>query len=497
MKASPDKASRFSTCGPTTAREDDMLLSQVTRTVDEHGMLSSGDRVMVGLSGGPDSLCLFYLQLEIGRRRGFTCVVGHVNHMLRGAESDAEELFVRDVSSAAGVPAVIRRVDVAAERKRLRRSTQVVARELRYRFFREACREHGCNKLALGHTLDDQAETMAIRLLRGAGPGGLAGIPPTRVLGEGILIVRPLIEARRRAVEAYLERRGIGWCSDSSNIKLTYLRNRVRHELFPYLEGIYGRDIVERLGSLAKVFREENALVESWSNEAAASALHTRESQVAIDVPALLQLPAAIQRRLVLRALRECNVDFEKVSRHVIARALELCGKEGSTRHLAIDGRTVVTKVYGELVFGPRPDAAIAGGPIPLVVPGTTDFPEAGLRVVAALGPARKLRHSLTCRHVAHLDADRLPGDLVLRTRRPGDRFVPYGMSQAKKLKAFLIDEKIPWEVRDRLPLVVAGEEIVWVVGVRIADPFKVTSSTSTVLRLMKESCREWQGRGG
>jgi len=406
--------------------------------------------------------------------------------MLRGEESEAEERFVLEVARRAGVQAAIRRVDAAAAHRRLRRSTQVVARELRYQFFREACREHGCNKLALGHTLDDQAETIAMRLLRGAGPGGLAGIPPTRTLSEGVVIVRPLIESRRGSVEAYLSGRGIAWCTDSSNVKLTYLRNRVRHELFPYLESHYGRDIVERLGALAALSREENALVESLSNEAAARVLRLRESGVALDVSPFLELPVAVQRRVVLRALHECGVDAERMSRHLVRRVLELSRKEGSVRHLPVDEQTVVAKVYGELVFGPRSEATPRGEPVPLAVPGTTDFPQGGLRLVAALVPAGEVRASLTSRHIAHLDADRLPGDLKLRTRLPGDRFVPYGMSQAKKLKAFLIDEKIPWEVRDRLALVVAGEAIVWVVGVRIADPFKVTESTTSVLRLAK-----------
>jgi len=422
----------------------------------------------------------------MARDRGLSCLVAHVNHMLRGRESDAEELFVRDVAHRAGVPAAVGRVDVAGERKRSRLSTQVAARELRYRFLKEACLEHGCNKLALGHTLDDQAETVAMRLLRGTGPEGLAGIPPKRPLGEGVVIVRPLIKTRRRAVEHYLEHRGIAWCTDSSNQKLTYLRNKVRHQLFPYLEGLCGLDIVDRLGNLAELFREENAVIEGYASEAAARVLRSRQSVVALDVPAFLELSVAIQRRVVLRVLRQCGVSAESLSRCAVGRVLELCHKEGSTHHVQLDESTVARKEYDELVFGAAPEKAPGGEPIPLAVPGATHFPRAGLKVVARFAPVEEVRGSLTCRDVAYLDADRLPGELVLRTRRPGDRFVPFGMTQAKKLKAFLIDEKIPWEMRERLPLVVAGEEIVWVVGFRVSDRFKVTASTTTVLCLTK-----------
>lgn len=446
------------------------FVDKALRTVRRHGMLVGGETVLVGVSGGADSVALLHTLLALRPRLSLTLHVLHVHHGLR-PEADAEAAFVESLGRRLGVPVTVERVQIFSESAE---SLEARARTGRYAAFRKWASVLSASRVALGHTADDQAETVLMRLLEGAGPRGLAGIPPVR--GP---FIRPLIDIRRREIEAELERAGLGWVEDPSNRDPKFLRNRIRHDLLPFLSGAYNPQIVEalcRAGALARdLVRDVEAVAARELDRLAGE----EEGSVVLSRAALGTLPPGIGEEVLRQAL--IRFGERRPLRAWAQRALRMSLDVNSLRPLRLGG--VWLEVSGDHVRLSR------GRTEPLTeadlpVPGSITLPEVGLRL-----EAWELEYPASYRPPAGpwtvaFDRAGLPGPLGVRSRLPGDRFRPFGAPGAKRLKAFLIDAKIPRWRRDRLPLLVAGGEIAWVVGVRRGAIAPVTASTRRILEV-------------
>jgi tRNA(Ile)-lysidine synthase len=457
------------------------LAIKVQRTIEKYRMISPGDKVLVAVSGGVDSSVLLHLLHRLSSRLGCSLQVAHLNHLLRGEESQRDEQFVREMAERLGLEAIIRAVPVRETAARPGLSLQVRARQVRYAFLEEVAREAGCNRIALGHTADDQAETLLIYLLRGAGRRGLRGIPPLR---EG-LFVRPLIEAYRSEIEDYAQKERIPFVTDSSNLKTDYLRNRIRLALLPHLRSEYNPRILETLATEASILAAEEELLGSLTASRFPGVVEEEEEgRIAFSIASLQQEPVALQRRLLLEGARRLAgpSSFPWGHRHIFALVDLLSAPSGS--EIDLPQGMVARRSYGLLLLEKKREQPPAPWDHPVAVEGVTSLPEAGMGLRARVVSREQVRLEESSPSLAFLDFDRLIPPLSARNRRPGDRFYPLGAGGEKKLKDFLIEGKVPRSARDHLPLLVDREKILWVVGMRLDQRARVGDDTRRVLRI-------------
>jgi len=406
-----------------------------------------------------------------------TLIPAHLNHGFRGVEAEEDQAFCEAEAARRGLTLISEFADVPALLKG-GGSAQETARKVRHDFLRRTAERFHADRIALGHHADDQAETLLMRLLRGAGTRGLAGIPFLRAPG----IIRPLLQVTRREILDFLAHEGIAYRKDSSNEKLVYLRNRVRKELLPELRETYNPNLVQDLCRTAEILRDEEACLAELAAE------HFRpiplEGGIALRCDPLSSLPPALLRRVIRQAL--CTLDgglqggsFEQVE--AVVRLLQVLG---SSARIDLPRGVQVCKVYDRLEFTRTVPEEVTPGVHEIPVPGTDRFPLFGIEVTTEIF-AVDHRFVGASSKAACFDFDKCILPLRVRSRRPGDSFRPSGFGRTKKVKRFLIDEKIPASRRDRIPLFVNGrDEILWIGGIRTDVRFAVGTETTRVLRL-------------
>jgi tRNA(Ile)-lysidine synthase len=483
----------------------DTLVQRVRDTIRRHRMLAVGDTVVVAVSGGPDSTAMLHVLAELRGELGLTLHVAHFNHGLRPDAAD-DAGFVGEMSRSLDLSYHDGGGDARAHAERLGLSVEDAARRLRYEFLIGAAREVGAHAVATGHTLDDQAETVLMRVLRGSGLRGLGGIPPVRMQG-GIRVVRPLLDATRSEIEAYLTRRRLSWREDPTNLDLAILRNRVRMVLLPMLEG-YNPDVRKTLARLAGLVREEADVLEVLAAPRIARVLRSGPGSVQIARGPFRKLPAALQRRAILEAVRRVRGNAEAVSFVHLQRGSRLVseGRAGGVAEFPGGIRVRVSRgraeVRAEAAKAAVPAAGAAGKGAPagppeyrLDVPGSVVAPEFGIHLtalemtaseIAGMQDARARSRGTGAQDIM-VDHRQAGPWMLLRGPRPGDRFAPSGMGgRTKKLSDYLIDAKVPRHRRPFVPvLTAAAGEILWIVGMRSAESACIREDTRQAVRIV------------
>lgn len=444
------------------------LTSNAAQTIKRYGMLRAGDMVLAAVSGGPDSMAMLHVLVELADGLGIRLAVAHLDHGLR-QESREDAVFVAEAANALGIECITGRVELAETMRGSGENIQAAAREARYEFLADTAERLGANRIAVGHTVDDQAETYLMRELRGSGAHGLAGIPPVR--GS---IIRPLIDASRDDVMAYLEEHSISYVTDPTNLKPKYLRNKVRLELMPVLKG-YNPNIARTLARSADILRDEDLFMDGYAESLLPGLIASDGGWVvSLAGPGWAGLPPAVKRRVVRLLAGRLKGDRLGIGYEHVEGALGVLDAGATGRGMDLPGGVRVESSYGMPVFY-RPDGMPSGFEYPLPVPGEVDIPGIG-RIVAGHTPDA---HDGV---VALFDMDRLTGPLAVRSRRPGDRFNPAGMSGTRKLKEFFIDIKLSRIGRARTPILTCGGEIAWVVGIRPDGRFVAGPDTKNAL---------------
>ncbi len=434
-----------------------VVRSNVLHYIRERGLMRAGDRVCVAVSGGADSVALLRVLLELRSELGVVLAGAHFNHGLRGEESEADEAFVADLARHHGLEFFAGRTDVSAHALFAKLSLEAAGRALRYRWFAGLAGEHRFDSIATAHTLDDQAETVLLKFLRGAGTRGLAGIYPSLDVwdGDALRIVRPLLCVTRDQVEAYLTSFGQSWREDESNLDHRFARNRVRHSLLPLLEREYNPNIRRVLTDAADLARAE----EEYWRALVELGLENRVQGERLSLEGFGHFSLALRRRL-LRGFVENHdlaLDFEHVDNLVRCAGGELSKTELPGGWLAVRRGDCLE------LCAPAPGPASVGYECTLPVPGEVYIAEAGFMVRAvivgeAVAQERADADSL-------LSAARLGPELTVRNWRPGDRFWPVHTGSEEKLKRLFSEKHIPAEQRANWPIVLKGDEIVWVRG--------------------------------
>lgn len=465
-----------------------------------------GEALVVGVSGGADSLCLLHVLRELQPRWGYRLHVGHLHHGLRGEAAAEDAAFVEATCRAWGIPVTVAQVDAAALAREARLSVEEAGRQARYAFLGSLAAGLGGRVVAVAHNADDQVETVLMHWVRGSGLAGLRGMLPKVALGDlrlegvwdrlwpravGVSVVRPLLLVTRAEIEAYCRQAGLAPRFDLSNLDTTYFRNRLRHELLPFLE-TYNPRIREVLRRSAEVMADDYAYLREQAQRAWEQTVREEGPQwIALDLGRFLDLPASLQRGLLREAIRRLRRSLRNINWVHVERAL-WGAREGPTgTQVTLARGLALTKGYDVLWVGeegaplpsPWEEGPLLEGVLALPEEGEVQIPGAGWRVgvrtLEVHTPEEFVQAAREDRWRAFLDAEALRGPLALRPRRPGDRFRPSGMGGASVLvREFLINVKMPRQVRDRWPLLVSGEQIAWVVGWRADERFLVTPAT-------------------
>ena len=450
-----------------------MLLLKVIRTINQYSLFDKGDTLVVACSGGADSVSLLHLLNELKKDWGLRLVVGHYNHKLR-KEADEDHRFVRRLASSYSLPFCSESGDVKAFADKNRMNLEEAGRRLRYGFLKKTAEKNGNALIATGHTMTDQAETVLMRVIRGTGSLGLGGIQPKTEGG----IVRPLLLVKRTEVLEYIEKKGLEYRVDKSNFNTDFLRNRIRHRLIPYLESNYSPRITDTLSRLALIVQEEESFLKEISRQKSALAGVWIKGQYWLDMDFLCTLPRALQRRVVREYISRIRGDLRGISYKDIHSILHL--ERGKEFHLE---KGLVFKNRNGLLGVQEGSEDVTyryrwTGDSPLKIR------ETGTIIKGQRVDKKTDSRDFNNRKRAFFDRSKLKFPLIVRNRRYGDRYVPLGSPGSQKIKEMMRARRIPEADRERCPVFISGDEIVWVQGLPVSEKHKVRNNTRKIFKI-------------
>jgi tRNA(Ile)-lysidine synthase len=466
------------------------LPRKVTEFIKQHGLLFPSDQVLVAVSGGPDSVALLHLLYDLRQKLELRLEVAHLQHGIRGAEAREDARFVAELANKLGLPFHLKEVNINKIKSAAGKGNlEALARAERYRFFAAAAREYRLGKIATGHTLNDQAETVLMWLLRGAGLKGLGGMPPAHHLNgtnlesaSRLIVIRPLLAVSRAEIEEYLREKHLTCRLDYSNQDPSLLRNWIRLKLIPQLEERTDRNLPARLARQAELIREEEELLDGLAH-VALTEIRTAEGMAR---GSLLKHSKSLQRRVLRLWIEEVRGHLRGLDFQHVEALLDLIKAGPPQSRLAIPDGWELVKEYETLRLEEQSSNLKVRCPCynyGLQIGTELTIPEAGLMIQAReITPplARPPDNFME----AVFDSASLGADLRLRNFRPGDRFQPLGMTGHKKVKEVFIEKKVPLSVRASLPLLVLGGEVIWIPGYGRSEVAKVTSATQVILHL-------------
>jgi tRNA(Ile)-lysidine synthase len=497
------------------------LPQSLTQYVADTATLTPGKTVVVGVSGGADSLCLLHALAQLQGQLGLSLHAAHLNHRLRGAESDDDEAYVRQVAADWDVPVTVSTFEVAALAAQQRIGVEEAARQARYRFLGQVATQRGAEKVAVGHNADDQAETVLMHILRGSGLTGLQGMLPAApypLPTFALTLIRPLLGIPRSAIDTYCRDQGLRPRVDRSNLDPALFRNRLRHQVLPALEqvspGIGGRLCQLAELAAADLVVLERVVDETWKE----TVRHESDELIAVDLHAWRSLPLGLRRSTLRRSIAHLRGSLLGLSFPHIENARSVAERGGTGARATLPGNLELIVSYDRLIVAPAagvrlpaPEPPLLGttSPVRMKVPGWTVLPGTPWKVSASLLPStpqtRAAASSNEDAWSGYLDADRAGTELVLRSRIAGERFQPLGMGgRSSSVSDFMINSRIPATIRDRVPVLSVGAgpqdelkvgPILWIAGWRLDERAKVTERTKRILLISFSRTDEDQAR--
>ncbi len=455
------------------------IVETVRKSILKYRMIEPGEKAVVAVSGGADSVCLLDIMARLSKNLNINLIVAHYDHGLRKSEDEFETQFVYRIAASLGLPF---ETEKASGLHCGMPSLEERAREARYEFLERVRIKSDARKIALGHTMNDQAETVLMRLLRGSGPSGLSGIPPVR----GKNIIRPLIDVKREEIIKYLDSRCLDFVSDSSNINKKYMRNSIRLELMPLMLK-HQPQLIENLSRLSNILRDENSILDAWAEEwADKNVLFESAKDISIGLEDFNSLLTPLKYRVIRHILKRLLKNLRRVDYRHLVYVTHLAESNRSQSSIDMPNGISVKKSYDRLIFQLSNEARSFEYCYSLERAGKVHIEETGQTISAEeieWDSGKELFEDIG-ESTALLDAEKLNYPLIIRNIRPGDRFVPLGMTGTKKIKDFFIDLKLPSEKRHDIPIITSDKNIIWICGYRIDDRYKVTNRTKRVLKI-------------
>ncbi|MGN0403338.1 MAG: tRNA lysidine(34) synthetase TilS [Acetatifactor sp.] len=445
-------------------------MEKVFSFIRQYEMIHPGDKVVLGVSGGADSVCLLFVLLEYSRRVPLELAVVHINHGIR-ADAGADAAYVEGLCRSLGIPFFLVEKDVKALAAALKCSEEDAGRRLRYGAFREIAGQLGATKIAVAHNADDRAETMLLHLFRGSGLKGLRGIEPVRDD-----IIRPLLCLERKEIEEYLKDKGISWRTDSTNNTDAYARNRIRHHILPYAEEQISGKVVAHMCRTAELLSETEKYMSQQTEEARRQCVEGN----CIDVAKFKALPGVLQKRLLLELLEELSPTGKDISAVHVEDVRGLFEGTGN-RQICLPFGIIFKRQYRKVLM----EVKDTGEEEPVRLP-SLEYQ------TIMYGPGMEIPEN---KYTKWFDYDKIKEAPTLRFRQTGDYLtVSDGRGNIihKSLKDYMVTEKIPRELRDSIPVLAEGRHILWLIGYRISEYYKVNQNTKYVMQVkLKENCAE------
>lgn len=464
-----------------------IFAGKVLRTIRKYKLLDKGDSIVIGVSGGPDSVALFHALYELKRMYSLNIIVAHLNHLLRGEDSLKDERYVVKLAKKFNVPVIMKKTDVLKFSKEQHVTVEEAGRIARYNMFNRIAKDLKVDKIALAHHFDDQAETVLMRIIRGTGISGFGGIFPVRE-HKGLTVIRPLLECSKKEILNYLKLKKIKAREDKTNISEIYFRNRIRNELLPILEKKYNLQIRSHLVKFAEIARYQQDFIDKIADNISERVFEP-EPEIAGSTELIKDKIAyshpAIQYSIIRKAVLLTGCDLAKFNFEHIDAILKLVESPEGNKELHLPENMTVVKRYNKLIFiKDRCDILKKKEyKYSLSEKGKTELRELGIKLkIEEFNKKIRIKKSSK---IAYFDKSGVSFPLFVRNRRIGDKFSPFGLGgKFKKLKDFFIDEKIPIEIRDTVPLLVDSKDrILWVAGYRADDRFKITAKTGHIIK--------------
>ncbi len=455
------------------------MIDRVLKTIKDHSMFTPGDKVIAAVSGGPDSICLLHILNILKSSLNIGLIAAHVNHGLRGEEADGDEEYARKVCDSFGVPFFSRKTDITVLAAKKGISLELAGREARYDFFNELLSEHKADKIALAHNANDQAETILMRIIRGTGLEGLVGIKPVR---DGVF-VRPLIQICRHDIENYCNKNNLKLRIDRTNLDNIYTRNKVRLDLIPFIEENFNKDFINTLNRMSDILKKDNEYLEFVSGEVFERSCELKKDRIVIKKEAFSEKEAILARviRVCINKLAGNINNIEKVHIYDIIKL----HNHSTGKHIELPNNLTAVNNYGDINLKFKTKAALTNkNEYKIEINDCKVIEDFNLKIETREIDASEDQNLKSGNFVKYFDKDKITGDITLRYRRDGDRIIPSGMSGSKKVKDLFIDLKIPKDERDRIPIICFGNEISWILGVRVSERFKVSKNTRHILEI-------------
>lgn len=452
------------------------MLGKVRKYIDKHSMIKKGDGIVVGLSGGPDSVCLLHVLSSLREEYDISLYAVHLNHMIRGEEAIRDEKHARDFAESLKVPFFSESIAVEEYAKQNKMSSEEAGRYLRYRLFNEVAKKYEASKIALAHNMNDQAETMIMRFLRGTGISGLKGISPVR---EGRYI-RPILSCTREEIEAYCRDKALNPVIDSTNAKSIYTRNKVRLEIIPYIRKHFNPNIISNLFNNSEIIRDEDDFINNLSREK----YEAMRISGGIRIEDFNLLHRAMKRRIIRLLIEEFRGNLNQIESKHIEDCIDFIEGSGTGKLISLPGGVNGRIEYD--AFKISKTEARENFEEEVLIPGITRISDASVSIKTRIlsGNSDNLREN---KNVKYFDYNKIKGTLTIRNRREGDYIYPKGMSGRKKLKDIFIDKKIPREEREKMPLIALEDEILWAIGMRDTRNYKINENTERILEIYFE----------
>jgi tRNA(Ile)-lysidine synthase len=462
------------------------MIRKVKEAIEMNHLLRQGDKVVVAVSGGCDSIALLTVLEMLSDEYRLSLIVAHINHGLR-ENAAYEEEFVRGIAEEMGVLFECKSLDVRSLRKGTGKSIEEIGREVRYDFLKDVANRHGAQRIALGHNSDDQTETVLMNFLRGSGPPGLRGMLPER----DSFYIRPLLGVTRDEIISFLESRELPFVTDSSNTDPAYLRNRIRHSLIPELKARYNPALEESIKNMAEIMRLEDDYMNGVTSKILSEwGLMDAAGEIRISIHALAEYHEAIQKRIMKRLLERLTTNSQGIGQTHIKAALNLVYSDHPAAYIDLPCNIGVRREYDALVIFKRKRSEkdvlkkrYHDLCYEVTLPGSVRMEELGKKMIFEFVEGA-IDIKSNARNTAFMDYERISLPLVIRTVRPGDRIQPLGMKGMKKIKAVFIDEKIALQERRRIPLLIDQEAVLWIAGLRLSERVKITKKTRYILRV-------------
>lgn len=455
----------------------DPLEKKVLSTIHEYRMINSGDKIIVAVSGGPDSVCLLRNLSRFQEFFDMELIIAHFNHGLRPDEDEKEEKFVFNMSRQINAEFICEQA--GNNLRKTGSSLEERARNIRYQFLEGALQKSNAQKVALGHNLNDQAETVLMNLMRGSGVTGMSGMHPVR---ENRFI-RPLINITRDEINNYLKKYNIPFMVDSSNLDKRYFRNKIRLEIIPYLTK-YQPNIIQHLDRYAFLSRQENEYIDEKAKKALEKvSLDLSRDSLEISLEGLAHFPLPLQYRIIRQAIKKIKGDIRRITAEHTKRIVSIINNAKPQININLPDNLIVNKSYKKMRFHLGGETSINGFFYLIKGKGKFYIPE--IKKTIALDEICRKDFSLesVSKFEAFLDLNNIHWPIRVRNFRPGDKFIPFGLSGFKKVKDIFIDNKVPSEERKKMPILESNENIIWVCGTRIDNRYRIKKETERILK--------------